>query len=71
MYILDSIPDWAKKSLDLHRGHPRLFTFEQLETAQTEDELWNAAQRQLTRLDYSIVHSECFGENEFRMGPLR
>jgi len=53
---IDSIPDWAKKSLDLHRHDLRSnYTFEQLEAAQTEDELWNAAQRQLTRL--GIIHN--------------
>jgi len=53
---IDSIPDWAKKSLDLHRNDPRSnYTFEQLEAAQTDDELWNAAQRQLTRL--GIIHN--------------
>ena len=42
--------------MDLHRDDPRPnYTFEQLEAAQTEDELWNAAQRQLTRL--GIIHN--------------
>ena len=53
---IESIPDWAKKSLDLHRSDPRPnYTFEQLEAAETDDELWNAAQRQLTRL--GIIHN--------------
>ena len=53
---IDSIPDWAKKSLDLHRDDPRPnYTFEQLENAETDDELWNAAQRQLTRL--GVIHN--------------
>ena len=53
---IDSIPEWAKKSLDLHRDDPRPnYTFEQLENAETDDELWNSAQRQLTRL--GIIHN--------------
>ena len=47
---LDSIPNWAKKTLDEHRDDERLtYTFEQIEGAQTGDEVWNSAQRQLLR----------------------
>ena len=47
---IDSIPDWAKVSLDLHSSDPREeYTFEQIENAETGDEIWNAAQRQLVR----------------------
>jgi deoxyribodipyrimidine photo-lyase len=53
---ITSIPGWAQKSLDNHRHDPRpSYTFEQLEAAETDDELWNAAQRQLTRL--GIIHN--------------
>ena len=46
---LDAAKDWAKKTLTDHRDDPRehIYTKEQLESAQTHDELWNAAQRQL------------------------
>lgn len=46
-----SLPDWAKATLDAHRGDPRpkLYSLEELEFAQTSDELWNAAQRELTQ----------------------
>ena len=51
-----SIPDWAKKSLFEHRDDPReKYTFKELENAETHDELWNAAQRQLTRV--GIIHN--------------
>jgi len=42
-------PDWAKKSLDQHRGDPRpyLYSRELFETAATHDELWNAAQLEM------------------------
>ena len=53
---ITSIPDWAQKSLDIHRNDPRpAYTFEQLEAAETDDELWNAAQRQLTRI--GVIHN--------------
>lgn len=48
---LDGAKDWAKKTLDSHANDPREFTYslEQLENAQTHDDLWNAAQLQLTK----------------------
>lgn len=44
-----SLPDWARETLEKHSEDPRpsLYTLEQLEQAQTDDPLWNAAQRQL------------------------
>jgi deoxyribodipyrimidine photo-lyase len=40
--------DWARKTLVEHAGDPRVrYSFEQLERAETGDELWNAAQRQM------------------------
>jgi deoxyribodipyrimidine photo-lyase len=50
--VYDSIecaPDWAHRTLAAHAGDPRpvLYTREQFESAQTHDELWNAAQLQL------------------------
>jgi deoxyribodipyrimidine photo-lyase len=52
-----SLPDWALKTLDEHRGdeRPHIYTYEQLENAETEDEIWNAAQRQLRR--EGIIHN--------------
>lgn len=42
-------PDWALKSLNEHLSDTRehLYTEQQLEDAETHDELWNAAQQQL------------------------
>jgi len=42
---------WAKKTLTEHAGdtRPWLYTLGQLEKAETHDELWNAAQRQMVR----------------------
>lgn len=47
----DSLPSWAKETLDRHRKDPRpyLYGLDQLEGAETHDSLWNAAQRQLRR----------------------
>jgi deoxyribodipyrimidine photo-lyase len=40
--------DWARKTLVEHAGDARVrYSFEQLEHAETGDELWNAAQRQM------------------------
>ncbi|HEY4899285.1 MAG TPA: deoxyribodipyrimidine photo-lyase [Terriglobales bacterium] len=50
--VYDSIecaPDWAHKTLAAHAHDPRpiLYTRDQFESAQTHDELWNAAQLQM------------------------
>ncbi len=44
-------PDWAKKTLNEHRHDRReyLYSLEQLETAQTHDDLWNAAQKEMMK----------------------
>jgi deoxyribodipyrimidine photo-lyase len=46
---VESLPDWAKKSLDKHAADRRepCFTREQLEQARTYDDLWNATQREM------------------------
>jgi deoxyribodipyrimidine photo-lyase len=47
----ESLPPWARATLEKHAGdpRPRLYTPEQLEGAATHDPLWNAAQVQLVR----------------------
>lgn len=46
--------DWAKKSIALHDHdrRERLYTLEQMERAETYDELWNAAQIQMVRFGW-------------------
>src|SRR5262249_44505705 len=45
-----SLPDWCRRTLDAHASDPRdVYSVEQLESARTHDELWNASQRQLLR----------------------
>ncbi len=43
--------EWARKTVDAHTADKRdhLYTVEQMEHAETYDELWNAAQRQMVR----------------------
>ncbi|HEX2833743.1 MAG TPA: deoxyribodipyrimidine photolyase [Thermoanaerobaculia bacterium] len=46
---LDALPSWAKQTLDKHRRdrrHPS-YAYEELRDAQTHDDVWNLAQRQL------------------------
>lgn len=45
----ESLPDWARVTLEEHADDPRpaLYSLEELEEARTGDELWNAAQREL------------------------
>ena len=53
---IDSIPNWAKISLEAHTTDERKpYTFEDIENARTDDEVWNAAQRQLLRT--GLIHN--------------
>jgi deoxyribodipyrimidine photo-lyase len=47
---LASLPDWAQKTMREHTDDPRapIYSLEQLERAETSDELWNASQREMT-----------------------
>jgi deoxyribodipyrimidine photo-lyase len=46
---LESIPGWARASLDSRRAESRPFIYaaDEFESARTHDPVWNAAQRQL------------------------
>ena len=52
-----ALPRWARATLAEHAGDPREFVYsqEQLDAAETHDEIWNAAQRQL-RHD-GVIHN--------------
>ncbi|MCE5313640.1 MAG: deoxyribodipyrimidine photo-lyase [Armatimonadota bacterium] len=54
---LDAASDWARRTLDAHRTdeRPELYLLEELESAQTYDQLWNAAQLELVR--FGRIHS--------------
>lgn len=45
----ESLPDWAQQTLQQHASDPRpyVYNLDQLQSAGTHDELWNAAQHQL------------------------
>ncbi|WP_197536852.1 deoxyribodipyrimidine photo-lyase [Pseudothermotoga hypogea] len=47
----EAFPNWAKETLLKHEKDERKYVYplEELENAKTHDELWNAAQRQLTK----------------------
>jgi deoxyribodipyrimidine photo-lyase len=53
----DSLPTWALKTLEDHAGDERahLYPLDALDAADTHDELWNAAQRQLRR--EGVIHN--------------
>lgn len=53
---LDAAADWAKATLDAHRSddRPELLSIEEIEAARTYEDLWNAAQVELTR--YGKIH---------------
>lgn len=48
---LSGAPEWARNTLEKHKSDARDFTYSraQFEAAETHDEAWNAAQRQLVR----------------------
>ncbi|HTY46671.1 MAG TPA: deoxyribodipyrimidine photo-lyase [Methanomassiliicoccales archaeon] len=48
---IGAFPKWAKDSIDAHRSDDRehLYTRDQLESAQTHDQLWNASQIELLK----------------------
>jgi len=45
----ESLPDWARQTLEEHQDDPRpyLYSLEQLESSETHDPIWNAAQTEL------------------------
>lgn len=53
----DSLPDWARDTLNEHRNDSRKwnYSYDELAEAKTHDELWNAAQRQLR--EEGIIHN--------------
>lgn len=53
----ESLPDWARETLQKHADDPRewIYSFEKLENSQTHDEIWNAAQTQLR--EEGVIHN--------------
>ncbi|HET6978145.1 MAG TPA: deoxyribodipyrimidine photo-lyase [Pyrinomonadaceae bacterium] len=54
---LQSLPPWALQTMREHKDdpHPELIDDEKIEAAETYDELWNAAQREL--VDTGLLHN--------------
>jgi deoxyribodipyrimidine photo-lyase len=52
----EGLPEWGRASLEAHANDPRpiVYTPEQLEQADTHDDLWNAAQHGL--VEYGRMH---------------
>jgi deoxyribodipyrimidine photo-lyase len=57
-----NLPDWAKKTLEEHRGDDRKHTYtrEQLESAETHDEYWNAAMKEMVHTGYMHNHMRMY-----------
>jgi len=53
----ESLPDWARETLEAHADDPRPYPYslQELREARTHDSLWNAAQRQL--LEEGRIHN--------------
>ncbi len=49
-----NLPDWARKTLAEHKGDERdyIYTRKQLEDAETHDEYWNAAMKEMVHTGY-------------------
>jgi deoxyribodipyrimidine photo-lyase len=54
----DTVPAWARKTLDAHRAEPRpyLYTREQFERGETHDRYWNAAMQEMRETGYMHNH---------------
>jgi deoxyribodipyrimidine photo-lyase len=66
----ESLPPWARNTLDAHAGDPRphRYTLAELEAAATHDPLWNAAQRQLVARAASTTTCACCGARRSSSG---
>ena len=64
---LDSLPDWAAETLAQHRDDKRekTYTAEQLENAETDDPIWNAAMTQMRECGYLHNHLRMFWGKQF------
>lgn len=53
----ETLPGWARETLDSHRGDPREWNYglEELAASKTHDEIWNAAQTQLRQ--EGVIHN--------------
>ena len=69
---LDALPDWIQRTMAAHVHDPRpeTYTLAQLDAAQTDDALWNAAQQQLVQA--GVIHNYArmlWGKQVIRWAP--
>ena len=68
---LNGAAGWARESLELHAADKRehVYTLKQLEEAQTHEDIWNAAQRQMARTGkmHGFMRA-CTGPRRFSSG---
>ena len=57
-----NLPGWAKKTLEEHKDDAREYTYtrEQLENAETHDEYWNAAMKEMVHTGYMHNHMRMY-----------
>ena len=58
----DALPDWARTTLEMHRGDPRShrYTKTELDAAKTHDPYWNAAMREMKATGYMHNHMRMY-----------
>jgi len=58
----DTVPAWARKTLEEHRADPRpdLYTREQLERGETRDRHWNASMKEMRETGYMHNHMRMY-----------
>jgi deoxyribodipyrimidine photo-lyase len=56
------LPEWARKTLEDHKDDPRehVYPAKQLEAAETHDEYWNAAMREMVHTGYMHNHMRMY-----------
>ncbi len=69
---LDALPDWIQRTMAAHVNdeRPETYTLNQLEAANTDDALWNSAQRQLVQR--GVIHNYArmlWGKQILRWAP--
>jgi deoxyribodipyrimidine photo-lyase len=62
-----NLPDWAKKTLEEHRDDEREHTYtrKQLESAETHDEYWNAAMKEMVHTGYMHNYMRMYWGKKF------
>ena len=57
-----AVPEWARRSLDAHRGdaRPYLYDAEQFERGETHDRYWNAAMTEMRETGYMHNHMRMY-----------